>query len=201
MGFLILILVGLLITIAILVFYSKDRDTEVANLYLHQKRALYWVLGLIYLGFLALQLSRVPIISDSYSLHSMMFAIVNLVLFVIPFALFIYLYLLMKYLRNGVRRKITPGRMKKSFLIVASIVAVFAVVTVQVQEISIYGVYEVEQKGVEDGKYYVVFDHLKIKVTRNEYHLIEENQKYGVSFVLNKLSSNKRKLKTIEPLE
>ncbi|OIJ20738.1 hypothetical protein BKP45_08025 [Anaerobacillus alkalidiazotrophicus] len=61
--------------------------------------------------------------------------------------------------------------------------------------------FEVEQKKHEDRKYYLVLNDKKVRVSYNEFHLVEEKQQYLISFVWNKRSPNKGRLKTIDPIK
>ena len=60
--------------------------------------------------------------------------------------------------------------------------------------------FKVEQKLYEDRKYYLVIEDKKVKISYNEFELIDENQEYLIGFVWNKQTPNKGKLLTIKPL-
>lgn len=63
----------------------NNKDIYIQKLYKAQKLALYWLLGLIYSGFIGLQLGRIQAIADyNYNLHEIMYAPFNIALFVVP---------------------------------------------------------------------------------------------------------------------
>lgn len=86
-------------------------------------------------------------------------------------------------------------------MIIASIIVVVSITAQQFLEVSTSGVYEVEKKLHEDRKYYLILFDTKVRVSYNEFQLVEENQKYLISFVWNKRTPNEGQLKTIEPLK
>lgn len=71
----------------------------------------------------------------------------------------------------------------------------------QSQEVWTSGIFTVEQKLLDERKYYLIIDEKKVKVSYNEFQLVKENQKHFITFVWNKRSPNKGVLKKIEPIE
>ncbi len=197
------ILVGFIITSLILIAnrnqYKEEHDAT--TLYKKQKRALFSLLGIIYFGFIALQLGRVQAITNfNYSLHEIMFVIATLSLYATPFALIIYIYNLIKYVRKRGKQKTRFKTILKTVLVIASIIAIIAVMNHQSQEVSTSGVFEIQRKLYEEGKYYLVIEDRKIRVSQNEYQLIEVKKQYLIHFHWNGNSPNKAYLNTIEPI-
>lgn len=181
---------------------NNKEEKDIQKLFKAQKLALYWFLGLIYSGFIGLQLGRIQAITDfNYRLHEIMYLPVNIALFVVPVVFFIYIYLVIKYLRIRGRQKTNLKTIIHTVLVIVSIVVVVTITAYQSSEVSTGGVFEIEQKLHEESRYYLVFNDKKVRVTYNEFQLVEENQKYLISFVWNKRSPKKGLLETIEPLK
>lgn len=179
---------------------NKENDNQ--KLFKAQKLALYWLLGLIYSGFIGLQLGRIQAIADfNYNLHEIMYVPFNIALFVVPVVFLINIYLLIKYLLKRGRLKTNLKTSIQAVLVIASIVVVVSITAHQFQEVSTGGVFQVEKKLHEDRKYYLVLDDKKVRVSYNEFQLVEENHKYLISFVWNKRTPNKGQLEIIEPLK
>jgi heme/copper-type cytochrome/quinol oxidase subunit 2 len=184
-----------------LTLHNKE-EKDIQKLYQAQKSALYWLLGLLYLGFIGMQLGRVQAITDfNYNLHEMMFFPVTIAVFAVPVVFLIYLYLIIKYALNRKRHWPSLKTNVQAVIIIASVVVVVSITAYQSQEVSTGGVFEVEQKIHENNKYFLVLNDKKVRVSSNEYHLVEENQEYLISFVWNKRSPNSGRLETIETLE
>lgn len=180
----------------------NNKEREIQKLCKAQKLALYWLLGLIYSGFIGLQLGRIQAIADyNYNLHEIMYVPFNIALFVAPVVFLIYIYLLIKYLLVRGKQKTNLKTSTQAVLVIASIIVVVSITTHQFLELSTSGIFEVEKKLHEDRKYYLVFDDKKVRVSYNEFQLVEENQQYLISFVWNKRTPNKGQLETIEPLK
>ena len=87
----------------------NNKEKDIQKLYKTQKLALYWLLGLIYSGFIGLQLGRIQAIADfNYSLHEIMYVPFSIALFIVPVVFLIYIYFLIKY-------SIKKGRAKDEF--------------------------------------------------------------------------------------
>ncbi|MER2090630.1 MAG: hypothetical protein ABS920_12895 [Sporosarcina sp.] len=177
-------------------------ERYIEKLYKAQKLALYWLLGLIYSGFIGLQLGRIQAIADfNYNLHEMMYVPFTIALFVVPVVFVIYIYLLIKYLLERGQQKTNFKTSIQAVLVIASIIVIVSITAQQFSEVSTGGVFEVEKKLHEDRKYYLVLDDKKVRVSYNEFQLVEENQQYLISFVWNKRTPYKGQLETIEPLK
>lgn len=170
--------------------------------YRAQKITLYFILILLYSAFIGLQLGRIQAISDfNYTLHELLYIPINIAIFVIPVLLLIYLFLVMKYLRKRGKQKIKPNTLVKSILVILSVVIIFVITIHQFHEVSTSGIFEVQDKVYEDGKYYLVINDRKIRVTHNEYQLVLDHERYFATFIWNKRTPNKGKLETIQQLE
>ena len=179
----------------------NNKDREIQKLYKAQKLALYWLLGIIYSAFLGLQLGRIQAIADfNYNLHEVMYAPFTIALFVVPVVFIIYIYLLIKYLLERGKQKTNLKTSTQAVLVIASIIVVVSITAHQFREVSTGGVFEVEKKLHEDRKYYLVLDDKKVRVSYNEFQLVEVNQQYLISFVWNTRNPNKGQLETIKPL-
>lgn len=166
--------------------------------------ALYWLLGLIYSAFIGLQLGRVQAIADfNYSLHEIMYLPFNLAVFIVPVIFLIYLYFLIKYFRKrgSVKVKENLKASIKAAVIIISVITILSIINHQFHEVSTGGVFKLEEKLQEKGKYYLIFDDKKIKVSMNEYKLVKVNEKYIVNFIWNLKTPNEGKLTTIEPMK
>jgi hypothetical protein len=117
---------------------------------------------------------------------------------VVPFLFLIYIFLFIRYLLRRGKQK--PNFSFQAVLVIASIIFVFSITAHQSQEVSTGGVFKVEEKLKEGTKYYLELDNKKVRVSYNEFQLVEENQQYLISFVWNKRTPNIGKLDTIEPL-
>ncbi|MBY0121608.1 hypothetical protein H0173_06685 [Bacillus sp. S/N-304-OC-R1] len=162
------------------------------------------MLGLIYSAFIGLQLGRVQAIADfNYSLHEIMYLPFNLAVFIVPVIFLIYLYFLIKYFRKrgSVKVKENLKASIKAAVIIISVITILSIINHQFHEVSTGGVFKLEEKLQEKGKYYLIFDDKKIKVSMNEYKLVKVNEKYIVNFIWNLKTPNEGKLTTIEPMK
>lgn len=102
---------------------KKNKEQDIQRLYKAQKLALYWLLGIVYSGFIGLQLGRNQAIADfNYNLHELMFIPYNIALFVSPVVFLIYIYLLVKYLFKSGKQKLNFKKGIKATLIITSFV-------------------------------------------------------------------------------
>ncbi|KAB2336159.1 hypothetical protein F7731_11710 [Cytobacillus depressus] len=180
---------------------KRNSEEEIRKLHKAQRVALYWLLGLIYSAFIGLQLGRVQAIADfNYSLHEIMYVPLNIAMFIVPVLLPIYLYFSIKYLRKRGRVKGNFKATIKAAVVIISVIIIVSIVNHQFHELSTGGVFKLEEKLQEKGKYYLIFDDKKIKVSMNEYKLVKVNEKYLVNFIWNSKTPNKGSLETIEPI-
>ena len=182
---------------------SKDENgMEIIKSYKAQKIAMYWLLALIYLSFIGLQLGRIQAIADfNYNLHEMMYLPFNISIFVVPVLFLIYIFLFIKYIRKRGKKKVDFKTILQSIVIISSVVIITSITEYQFQEVSTGGVFEVEDKIQDDRKYYLIIDDKKIKVSYNEFQLVEANQQYLIDFIWNERNPDKGKLQTIEPID
>ncbi|OIJ14232.1 hypothetical protein BKP37_09120 [Anaerobacillus alkalilacustris] len=181
---------------------NKNDEKDIQRFFKAQKLALYWLLGLIYSAFIGLQLGRIQAIADiNYSLHEIMHVPFYFALFIVPVLFLIYMYFLINYLRKRGRQTTNLKTVVQAIVVITSIIIVVSITAYQSFEVSTGGVFEVEQKKHEDRKYYLVLNDKKVRVSYNEFQLVEEKQQYLISFVWNKRSPNKGRLKTIEPIK
>lgn len=179
----------------------NNKENDIQKLHKAQKLTLYWLLGFIYAAFIGMQLGRIQAITDfNYNLHEMMFMPFTIAIIAVPVLFLIYIYYLTKYLSARGKQKITLKTSVQAVLVIASLIFVVSITNHQFQEASTSGVFEVEKKEHENRGYYLVINGKKVKVSRNEFHLVEENQKYVVNFIWNKRTPDKGRLETIEPL-
>jgi heme/copper-type cytochrome/quinol oxidase subunit 2 len=180
----------------------NNKEKDIQNLYKSQKVALYWLLGIIYTAFIGLQLGRIQAIADfNYNLHEIMYAPFTIALFVVPVVFLVYIYQLIKYIRKRGKQSPNFKRVLKAMLVITSIVVIVSITSYQFKEVTTSGVFEVENKLQEDRKYFLVLNNIKVRVPNNEYHLVEENETYLITFVWNQKTPNKGMLQTIEPLK
>ncbi|MFJ5624579.1 hypothetical protein ACIQD3_18025 [Peribacillus loiseleuriae] len=181
---------------------NSEEEKDLRKLYEAQKVVLYWLLGLIYLAFIGLQLGRVQAIADfNYSLHELMYTPFNLALFIVPIMFLIYLYYSINYSRKRGRKKGNIKARIKAVVVIISVITILSITNHQFHEVSTEGVFKLEEKLHEEGQYFLVFDDKKIKVSINEYQLVEINENYVVSFIWNLRTPNKGRLETIEPFK
>ncbi|MFJ7738834.1 hypothetical protein ACIQ2D_21235 [Lysinibacillus sp. NPDC097287] len=179
-----------------------DKERDVQKLYKAQKLALYWLLGLIYSGFIGFQLGRIQAITDfNYNLHEIMYVPSAIALYVVPVVFLIYIYFLIKYLLVMGKQKVGVKTSIQAVFVIVSILVVVSITSHQSHEVSTTGVYEVEKKLHQDRKYYLVVDDKTVRVSYNEFQLIEKNHLYLISFVWNKRTPHKGQLETIEPVK
>lgn len=179
----------------------KEKEIEIKKSYKAQRIVLYALLGFIYMSFIGLQLGRIQAIADyNYSLHEIMYVPFSIAIFAVPALFLIYLVLFIKNLRKRGRKKANLKTIVQSFLIISSIVIILFITEYQFNEVSTSGIFKVEQKLHEDRKYYLLLQDTKVRLSHNEFQLIEEKEEYLVSFKWNKRNPNEGKLETIEPL-
>lgn len=180
---------------------SKENENgmDIIKSYKSQKKALYWLLALIYLSFIGLQLGRIQAIADfNYNLHEMMYLPFSISMFLVPVLFLIYIFLFIKYIRKRGKKKIDSKTVLQSIAIIFSVVIIISITEYQFQEVSTAGVFEVKDKIQDDRKYYLLIDEKNIKVSYNEFQLVKANQQYLISFIWNKRNPDKGILQTIE---
>lgn len=179
---------------------KNESEKDKRSLFKAQKTSLYWLLGIIYVSFLGMQLGRIQAITDyNYSLHEMLYIPVTLSSFLVPIAFLIYMYFVIKYLRKWGFQKPNIYTGIKAVLVITSLITIFSLINYQSKEFSTGGVFKVEQKIQEDTKYYLILNDKKVRVSRNEFYLVDLNKEYLGSFIWNS-QTNRGRLETIEPI-
>ena len=178
-----------------------DKEHEIKQLYNRQKFALYGLLGLIFSAFVGLQLSRIEAIAKfNYNLHEILFVPFTIAFFVVPGLFIVYTYYLVRYVLKRGKRKPSLKTSMKAISVLAALIVIGLITAHQFQEVSTSGVFMVEKKLQEDEEYYLVLDDKKVSVSYNVFQLVEEDQQYLISFVWNKKTPYKGKLKRIARL-
>jgi hypothetical protein len=176
-----------------------EETNEIFKAYKHQLVALYWLLAVVTISFFGLQVPRYSlVINYNYSLHEILSATAN-ILFLVPIALLIYVYLGLKYLRL---RGLGLPKLKsaiKAIIVMTSIIGMLAISVYQLNDVTTIGVILVEDKIQEENSYYLIINDKKVRVSENEFYLIEINLEYTGSYRWNSLSPGKGKLLTIRP--
>ncbi|WHX41119.1 hypothetical protein QNH36_02850 [Mesobacillus sp. AQ2] len=180
--------------------FKNETEQDKRSLLRAQKTSLYWLLGIIYVSFLGVQLGRIQAITDfNYSLHEMLYIPATLSSFIVPITFLIYMYFVIKYLRKWGIQKPNINPVIKAVLVIISLLTIFSLLNFQSKEVSTGGVFKVEQKIQEDTKYYLILNDKKIRVSRNEFYLVDLNKEYLGTFVWNS-QTNRGRLETIEPI-
>ncbi|RUL45644.1 MULTISPECIES: hypothetical protein [Lysinibacillus] len=180
----------------------ERKEEEIKKLFEAQKIVLYCLLVLIYLSFIGLQLGRIQTITDfNYNLHEMMYLPFNIAIFVVPALSLIYVFLFVKYISKRGRKKSDLKTIIKTVVTISSIVIIVMITEHQFQEVSTSGVFIVEQKRYDNGKYYLITNNKKVRVSHNEFELVEENQQYLINYIWNKRTSDIGRLETIQRIE
>ena len=180
---------------------NNEEEKDIRKLFKAQKISLYWLLGIIYTSFLGTQLGRIQAITDfNYSLHEMLYIPATLSIFLVPIVFLVYMYFVIKYLRKRGIQKPNLKTGVKAVLVIISLITIFLIKNYQSNETFTGGIFEIEQKIQEDTKYYLVLNDKKIKVSRNEFYLVDVHKEYLVNFVWNSQSPNEGRLETIEPI-
>ncbi|MCM3126106.1 MULTISPECIES: hypothetical protein [unclassified Mesobacillus] len=179
---------------------KEELEKDKRSLFKAQKTSLYWLLGLIYVSFIGMQLGRVQAITEyNYSVHEMLYLPVTLSAFLVPIVFLIYMYFAIKYLRKQGIQKPNINTSIEAVIVIISLITIFSLVNYQSNEVSTGGVFKVEQKIQEDTKYFLILNEKKIRVSRNEFYLVDLNKEYLGTFIWNS-QTNRGRLETIEPI-
>ncbi|AST90945.1 MULTISPECIES: hypothetical protein [Sutcliffiella] len=173
-------------------------NTELNKLYDRKKIAQYWLLGVVLITYCSLQINRYSIlINIDYSLHEVISALANL-MWLIPIFSIVYIILTVKYLfKRRLKQRPAIDRLINDLIIFIAVCGMSGMIVYYLGEVSTSGVIKIEEKIVENDQYYVVINEKKIKVTSNEFHLIDESQEYLGSYVWNQFTPDKGKLTRI----
>ena len=179
---------------------KMEERNEIKAAFRNQSVALYWLLGVVIVSFFGMQVNELNfLVNYSYSLHEILSALTNL-LFLIPFALLIYLYFGMRYfrLRGFGLPKLKPAI--QAIIVLTSIAAMCAISVYQLNSVTTSGVLVVNDKIKEGNTYFVILNDTKVRVTENQFNILNKNQEYLGSYQWNSMSPNKGKLLTIKPI-
>nr|WP_106779130.1 hypothetical protein [Lysinibacillus timonensis] len=180
----------------------EEKEEEIKKLFEAQRMVLFGLLALIYLSFIGLQLGRIQAITDfNFNLHEMMYLPFNIAIFVVPPLLLIYAFLFVKYISKRGKKKSDLKTIIKTIVTISSIVIIVMITEHQFQEVSTGGVFIVEQKRYDNGKFYLIIDDKIVRVSHNEFELVEEDQQYLINYTWNKRTPDIGKLETIKPIE
>ena len=162
---------------------------------------LFVLLIMIYVAFIGMQLNRIQAIADyNYSLSEITLAPLTILMFIGPIILLAYITVTIRLLLSNI--KLYFGI--KQFAITTIIITSFCVITPisikQFNEVSTTMITTVDDKIIEQDKYFIVSNNEKINVTRTEYNLIETNKTYMISYRWNKKSNVIAKVTSIEPV-
>ncbi|MED4017736.1 hypothetical protein [Sutcliffiella cohnii] len=173
-------------------------NTELNKLYDRKKIAQYWLLGVVLITYCSLQINRYSIlINIDYSLHEVISALANL-MWLIPIFSIVYIILTAKYLfKRGLKQRPSIVLLIRDLIILIAVCGISGMIVYYLGEVSTSGVIKIEGKIVENDQYYVVINEKKIKVTSNEFHLIDKSQEYMGSYVWNQFTPDKGKLTRI----
>lgn len=177
----------------------EQKNNKLIESYKAQKAALLWFLGFIYISFIGIQLGQIQEIMDyNFNLHELMFVFANIAIFICPIIFFIYIFLLIKYLRERGKKKFSKKRLFQIEIVLLSFFFMIIISYNQSMITTITAIIKVERKQAYKGEYFINFDDKQIKVSANEYHLIEKDKEYVIHYESNKNNLNEGKLKTIE---
>lgn len=181
---------------------NREEKVEIKKLFEAQRIVLYGLLALIYLSFIGLQLGRVQAITDlNYNLHELMYFPFNVAIFVVPALSLIYVFLFVIYISKRGRKKSDLKTIVKTIVTIFSIVIIVMITEHQFQEVSTGGVFIIEEKQQDNGKYYLMINNTRVKVSHNEFALVEVNQQYLISYISNKRTPDVGRLETIKPMK
>lgn len=180
---------------------QMDHFTRKPTLVKKHNFLLSLLLIMIYVAFIGMQLNRIQAIADyNYSLSEITMAPLTMLMFIGPIILLAYIIVSINLLCSNI--KIHFGF--KQFAITALIITSFCVITPiwikQFNEVSTTMIATVEDKMVEQNKYFIVSNNEKINVTHSEYNLIEINQEYLISYRWNKIGNFQSKVTYLEPI-
>lgn len=174
-----------------------DERDEIKKAYKHQLVSLYILVVVVVVSFLGLQVHRYNIFMNyDYFVYERLSAFANL-LFLVPIALLIYMYFGLNYLRL---RGLALPKLKttiKTFFVVTLIFGMCSLSVYHLNEERIYGVLIFKDKIQEGNNYYLITDDTKIRVTENEFNLVDINKEYMGSYRRNSFSPSKGNLLTI----
>jgi len=175
-----------------------EERNEIKIAFRHQLVALYWLLGVVIISFLGMQIHGFSLfVNYDYSLQEILSATANL-LFLVPIALLIYLYFGVKYL---IVRGLGLPKLKtaiKAMIVLTLISAMCTISVYQLNSVTSIGVLLVSDKINEGNRYYLILNDKKVRVTENEFNLIDINKEYMGSYRWNSMSPGKGKLLTIK---
>lgn len=181
---------------------GSGEEIRIDNLFEAKKTALRVLLISIYVAFFSFQLAQIDFITElSFSLHELLYLPVNLAIFFVPVLFLIYMLFVLKCIGKKSTEAVSWNiKIKKAFVIL-SLLSIFAIFYYQVHGISTSGVFVIKEKLEEGNKCYLVLNDKKVRVTRNEFNLVNTNQEYLIEFEWNSLSPHRGRLERIQLIE
>lgn len=149
---------------------------------------IWYIIG----GILSIQ-------NRNYGVHEMRYLPLNIAFLILPILGLIWVYFALKSL--GDKKEFRIDYLKtyiKNLLIIISIIGITSYFIIQLHEMSISGIYGINNKTSESSNYYINIDDMKIKCTINEYNLIKQGEKYEITFEWNEYWPDKGRLKYID---
>lgn len=141
------------------------------------------------------------LINTNFTLHEIMALAYSFFLFLIPIMIVMWIYYLIHTLSE---LKFSRMSIRNILINIATTMIVILTIGFQITRfyvVSTSGIYDIESKWRDGEQYYIVIDEKNIKCTRNEHNLIQEDDRYLITFEWNKLRSTLGQLETIKPIE
>lgn len=137
----------------------------------------------------------------NYSLHELMALPYQLFLFFIPLLLLLWIYYSIRTLSELELKGLLSKHTLMNIFTTLLVVLIIAFQITRFYGVYTSGVFQVESKWRDGEKYYIVLEDKNVRITRNEYNLINEDAMYLVSYEWNRLRPTIGRLETIELIE
>ena len=159
------------------------------------------ILCLVYTAFIGMQLNRIQAIAVyNYSLSELTMVPITILVYFGPIILLAYFIVTIKLLRSNIKLNFVPKQFAITAFIIISFILITPISIKQFNEVSTTMIATVDDKTIEQNKYFIVTNNEKINVTRNEYNLVNVNQEYMISYRWNKKNNVLSKVTYIEPI-
>ena len=156
---------------------------------------------LIYTAFIGMQLNRIQAIADyNYSLSELTMAPFTKLIYFGPIILLAYFIVTIKLLRSSIKLNFGAKQFAITAFVIISFILITPILINQFNEVSTTMIATIDDKTVEQDKYFIVTNNEKINVTRNEYNLVKVNQEYMISYRWSKKNNVLSKVTYIEPI-
>jgi hypothetical protein len=139
--------------------------------------------------------------NNNYSLHELMALPYQLFLFLIPLLLLPWIYYSIRTLSELELKGLLSKHTLMNILTTLLVVLIIAFQITRFYGVYTSGVFQVESKWRDGEKYYIVLEDKNVRITRNEYNLINEDAMYLVAYEWNRLRPTIGRLETIELIE